>query len=49
MELIHKKVANTIGCTLEEAQGIFDAYHNEMFPEITKFRKEDTARVKPNV
>ena len=35
-----QKVANTIGCTLEEAQGIFDAYHNEMFPEITKFRKE---------
>ena len=34
-----QKVANTIGCSLEEAQEIFNAYHNEMFPKITNFRE----------
>jgi DNA polymerase-1 len=34
-----QKVANTIGCSLEEAEGIFDAYHSEMFPGITEFRE----------
>jgi DNA polymerase-1 len=35
-----QKVANTIKCSLEEAEGIFNAYHSEMFPGITKFREE---------
>jgi hypothetical protein len=34
------KVANTIGCSLEEATIIFEAYHNEMYPDITTFRGE---------
>jgi DNA polymerase I-like protein with 3'-5' exonuclease and polymerase domains len=34
-----QKVANTIGCTLEEAESIANAYHNEMFPGITSFRE----------
>ena len=35
-----KKVAESIKCSLEEATGIFEAYHNEMYPGITKFRNE---------
>jgi DNA polymerase I-like protein with 3'-5' exonuclease and polymerase domains len=37
-----QKVANTIGCDLEKAEGIFNAYHNEMFPGITSFREAVT-------
>jgi len=41
-----QKVSDTIGCTLEVAQGIFDAYHNEMFPGITEFREVITEEAK---
>jgi len=34
-----KKVAESIKCTIEEAEDIFNAYHNEMYPDITKFRE----------
>jgi hypothetical protein len=34
------KIANQIKCSLEEAKQVFDAYHNEMYPEITKYREE---------
>lgn len=33
-----KKVAESIKCSLEEAEAIFNAYHHEMYPDITKFR-----------
>jgi hypothetical protein len=33
-----QKVASTIGCSIEEATSIFNAYHNEMYPQITKWR-----------
>lgn len=33
------KVAATIKVSIEEAQAIFDAYHNELFPGITDFRE----------
>ena len=33
------KVAETIKCSIEEAEQIFNAYHNEMYPDITKFRE----------
>jgi len=33
-----KKVANTIKCSLKEAEAIFNAYHNEMYPQITQMR-----------
>lgn len=35
-----KKVASSIKCTLEEAEGIFYSYHMELFPGITKFRED---------
>ena len=34
------KIAATIKCTLDEAQQIFDRYHNELYPAVTKFREE---------
>ena len=34
------KVAATIKCTLPEAEAIFNAYHNEMYPDITRYREE---------
>ena len=33
------KVASTIKCTLPEAEKIFNAYHNEMYPGITHYRE----------
>ena len=34
------KVARTIKCPLEEAEGIFTAYHTEMYPGITEYREQ---------
>lgn len=34
------KVAESIKCALEEAERIFDVYHNELFPGITEYREE---------
>ena len=34
------KVATSIGCSLEEATSIFNAYHEEMYPDITAMREE---------
>ena len=34
------KVASTIKCLLEEAEAIFNAYHDEMYPGISKYREE---------
>lgn len=34
-----KKIAETIGCSLGEATVIWEAYHNEMYPQITEFRE----------
>jgi len=34
-----KKVANSIKIPIEEAEAIFNAYHNELFPGITDFRE----------
>lgn len=34
------KVAASVKIPLSEAEGIFNAYHNELFPGITKFREE---------
>ena len=34
------KIANTIKCTLEEAQNIFNMYHNKLYPSVTKYREE---------
>lgn len=34
------KIASQIKCSLEEAEQIFNAYHNEMYPGITQFREE---------
>ena len=34
------KVASTIKCSLEEAKAVFDAYHNEMYPGVSKYREE---------
>lgn len=33
------KIAQQIKCSLEEAEQIFNAYHNDMYPEITKYRE----------
>lgn len=40
------KVAQSIKCLLEEAERIFDVYHDELYPGITKYREDyvlDTA------
>lgn len=34
------KVAASIKCSLEEAETIFNRYHNELYPAVTKFREE---------
>ena len=34
------KISATIKCPLPVAEAIFDAYHNEMYPGITKFRED---------
>jgi len=41
-----KKVAESIKCSLEEAEIIFNAYHNEMYPDITRFREQVLAYAK---
>jgi len=41
-----KKVAESIKCSIEEAEAIFNAYHNEMYPDITKFRNQVIAYTK---
>ena len=33
------KIANSINCSLEEAEQIFHAYHNELYPKITEYRE----------
>ena len=33
------KVAATIKCPLSQAEQIFNAYHNEMYPQITEYRE----------
>lgn len=33
------KVARTLKIPLEDAQGIFDSYHNELYPGITEYRE----------
>ena len=33
------KVAESIKCSIQEAEIIFNAYHTEMYPDITKFRE----------
>lgn len=41
------KIAQTIKCTLEEAERIFGVYHNELYPGITEYREKyvlETAR-----
>lgn len=35
-----KKIASQIKCPLEEAEQIFNAYHNDMYPGITQYREE---------
>lgn len=34
-----KKVKDTIKCSIEEAEAIFDSYHHEMYPGITEYRE----------
>jgi len=34
------KVAESIKCSIEEAEVIFNAYHNEMYPDITAYREQ---------
>ena len=34
------KIAQTIKCSLEEAEKVFNAYHNDMYPGITKYREQ---------
>ena len=34
------KVANTVKIPIEQAEVIFNVYHNELFPGITKYREE---------
>jgi hypothetical protein len=33
------KIASSIKCSLEEAEVIFNAYHNDMYPGITSYRE----------
>ena len=37
------KIASSIKCTLEEAEQIFNRYHNELYPGVTVFREEYVA------
>jgi len=34
------KIQAAMKCSMEEAQTIFDRYHNELYPGVTKFREE---------
>jgi hypothetical protein len=34
------KIAESIKCSIEEAQSIFDRYHSELYSNVTKFREE---------
>lgn len=34
------KIQSSIKCTLEEAESIFNRYHNELYPGVTTFREE---------
>ncbi len=34
------KIAESIKCSIEEAQSIFDRYHGELYSNVTKFREE---------
>lgn len=34
------KIASSIKCSIEEAEQIFNRYHNELYPGVTKFREE---------
>jgi len=34
------KIASQIKCSLPEAEAIFNAYHNELYPGITQYREE---------
>ena len=34
-----KKISETIGCTIEEAEKLFNVYHNDLYPEITDYRE----------
>jgi len=34
------KIADSIKCSLKEAETIFNRYHNELYPGVTKFREE---------
>lgn len=40
------KVAQSAKCSLEEAEHIFNQYHNELYPEITKFREKVLSKAK---
>lgn len=40
------KIAATIKCPIEEAEGIFHAYHEEMYPDITKMRNQIIGKAK---
>ena len=33
------KIAASIGCSLEQAEEIFNAYHNDLYPKITEYRE----------
>ncbi len=34
------KIAASIKCPIEQAEQIFNSYHNELYPEVTKYREE---------
>lgn len=34
------KIAKSAGCSVAEAQGMFDRYHNDLYKSVTKFREE---------
>lgn len=33
------KIAQSLKCSIEEAQSIFNAYHNDLYPDITDYRE----------
>jgi len=40
------KIATSIGCSLKEATDIFNAYHNDMYPGISKTREDTLGKAK---
>ena len=34
-----KKISETINCSIEEAEKLFNVYHNDLYPEITDYRE----------